>query len=167
MFCSGKHRLRLWRGIPGRCPPIINKRPCNYHFLPPFAPIFLFAHPTFLTSLRHWWEMAVLILQCHLRINSSDSVHLRNIGPTVLFIYSFIQAISIASLQVHYYSEALPTQHVHCAGISHRSAKGTVSEELAQDPYLAARAGVKPMTLRTKSVDSTKAPPTPHNYSEC
>ena len=36
----------------------------------------------------------------------------------------------------------------------------TVSEELVQGPYLAARAGVEPMTLRTKGVDS--APPLPH-----
>ena len=28
------------------------------------------------------------------------------------FIHSFIQTISIAPLQAHYYSEALPTQHV-------------------------------------------------------
>ena len=25
------------RGSPGTCPPIIEKRPCIYHFLPPFA----------------------------------------------------------------------------------------------------------------------------------
>ena len=31
--------------------------------------------------------------------------------------YSFIQAIYIAPLQVHYYSEALQTQHGYCAGI--------------------------------------------------
>jgi len=55
------------------------------------------------------------------------------------FNYSFIQAISIVLLQVHYYSEALPTQHGYCAGISCRSA--TVSEGPAQDPYVAARAG--------------------------
>jgi len=36
--------------------------------------------------------------------------------------YSFIQAISIARLQVHYYSEALPTQHGYCVGVSRRSA---------------------------------------------
>ena len=34
------------------------------------------------------------------------------------FIHSFIQANSIAPLQVHYYSEALPTQHGYCAGVS-------------------------------------------------
>src|SRR6218665_4136180 len=30
----------------------------------------------------------------------------------------FIQTISIAPLQVHFYSEALPTQHGYCAGVS-------------------------------------------------
>jgi len=42
---------------------------------------------------------------------------------TNLFIslHSFIQAISIAPLQVLHYSEALPTQHEYCAGISHQS----------------------------------------------
>src|SRR6218665_1267625 len=39
-------------------------------------------------------------------------------------IHSFIQTISIAHLQVHYYSEALPTQHRYCAGVSRRSATG-------------------------------------------
>src|SRR6218665_1547189 len=39
---------------------------------------------------------------------------------------SFIQTISIAPLQVNYYSEALPTQHeyTYCAGVSRRSATG-------------------------------------------
>src|SRR6218665_3418331 len=68
-------------------------------------------------------------------------------------IHSFIQTISIAPLQVHYYSEALSTQHGYSAGI--------VSKGLAQGPYVAARAGVEPMTLRIKGVDSTKAPPHP------
>ena len=39
--------------------------------------------------------------------------------------------------------------------------QATVSEGLSQGPYVAARAGVEPMTLRTKGVDSTNAPPTP------
>src|SRR6218665_3491760 len=42
--------------------------------------------------------------------------------------HSFIQSISTAPLQVHYYSEALPTQHGHCAGISRRSATGNNCE---------------------------------------
>jgi len=37
-------------------------------------------------------------------------------------IHSFIQAISIAPLQVHYYSKALLTHHGYCAGVSRRSA---------------------------------------------
>jgi len=38
-----------------------------------------------------------------------------------------------------------------------------VNEELAQGgPYVAARAGVEPMTLRTKGVETNNAPPTPH-----
>src|SRR6218665_3041461 len=36
--------------------------------------------------------------------------------------HSFIQTIYIAPLQVHFYSEALPTQHGYCAGVSRRSA---------------------------------------------
>ena len=36
--------------------------------------------------------------------------------------------------------------------------QATVSEGLAQGGYVAARAGVEPMALRTKGVDSTKAP---------
>jgi len=40
------------------------------------------------------------------------------------FIHSFIQTISIAPLQVHFYSEALLTQHGYCAGVSRRSASG-------------------------------------------
>ena len=36
--------------------------------------------------------------------------------------YSFILDISIAPLQVHDYSEVLPTQHGYCVGVSHQSA---------------------------------------------
>jgi len=40
-----------------------------------------------------------------------------------MIIYSFIRAISIAPLEVRYYSEALPTQHGYCGGASRRSAR--------------------------------------------
>jgi len=36
---------------------------------------------------------------------------------TVIAIHSFIQAISIAPFQIHYYSEALPTKRGYFAGI--------------------------------------------------
>jgi len=38
--------------------------------------------------------------------------------------FSFVQAISIAPLQVPYYSEVLPTQHGYCVGVSRLSATG-------------------------------------------
>src|SRR6218665_2076998 len=44
--------------------------------------------------------------------------------------------------------------------------QATVSEGLAQGPCVAARAGVEPTTLRTKGVDSTNAPHTPHTSSD-
>src|SRR6218665_2390046 len=74
----------------------------------------------------------------------------------------FIQAISIAPLAVHYYSEALPTQHGYCVGGSRRSA--TISCERRTSPthlQLAARAGFEPATNRTKGVESTNEPPRP------
>jgi len=41
----------------------------------------------------------------------------------VQFINSFtLLESTIAPLQVYYYSEALPTQHVYCVGVSRRSA---------------------------------------------
>src|SRR6218665_2345658 len=52
-------------------------------------------------------------------------------------------------------------QHGYCIELSRRSAQATVGKELAQGPYMAARAGVEPTTLRLKAIDSTKAPPCP------
>jgi len=58
-----------------------------------------------------------------------------------VFFYSFIQAISVAPLLVHYFSEALPTQHVYCAGVSCLGPQATASYGLAKGPYVAARTG--------------------------
>src|SRR6218665_3852986 len=41
------------------------------------------------------------------------------------------------------------------------NAQTTAGKGLAQGPYVAARAGVEPTTLRLKAIDSTKAPPCP------
>src|SRR6218665_2070397 len=72
---------------------------------------------------------------------------------------SLIQAISTAPLRVHYYcnSEALPAEHKYCVGVSRQ----TASEGLAQGPYVAARAGFEPTTLRTKGDAFTNEPPSP------
>ena len=66
-----------------------------------------------------------------------------------LSLYSFILDISIAPLQVHYYSEALPTQHTNTVLQFHAEAP-QASKGLVQGPCVAARAGFKPTTLRTK-----------------
>src|SRR6218665_2183954 len=76
------------------------------------------------------------------------------------FIHSFILAISIA--QVHYTTRKRSRlQHGYCIGFSRRSAQATVSKALAQGPYVVARAGVEPMTLRLRVIDLTNAPPRP------
>jgi len=74
-------------------------------------------------------------------------------------IYSFIQVISIAPLQVHYLLRGAPdTARI----LLHAEApQATVSEGFAQGPYVAARAGFKPTTLRTKGDESTNEPPLP------
>ena len=50
-------------------------------------------------------------------------------------IQSFIQAISIAPLQVYYFSDG------YCIRVSRRSATGNFERRLAQGPYVADRAG--------------------------
>src|SRR6218665_2895543 len=53
-------------------------------------------------------------------------------------------------------------QHGYYIGVSRRSAQATVGKGLAQGPYVVARAGVVPTTLRLKVIDSTNAPSTSH-----
>src|SRR6218665_3000685 len=47
----------------------------------------------------------------------------------------------------------------YCFGVSRRSAQATVGKELAQGPYVAARARVEPTTFRLKVIDSTNVNP--------
>src|SRR6218665_1317452 len=54
-------------------------------------------------------------------------------------------------------------KHGYYIGVSRRSAHATVSKGLAQDPYVAARAGVEPTSLRLKVIASANAPPRPTN----
>src|SRR6218665_1808829 len=74
---------------------------------------------------------------------------------SILLINSFIQAFSLAPLQVHYYSKALQTQHGYYVSEFHAEApQATVSEGLAKGPYVAARVGFEPTTIRMKGVES-------------
>ena len=59
-----------------------------------------------------------------------------------------LRGVSYHSTDTHY-----------CIGVSHRSAQAAVGKGLAQGPYVAARAGVEPTTLRLKVIASTNAPP--------
>src|SRR6218665_3913102 len=46
LFCSIIYAIGVdLGGCPGTCPPIIEKRLCIYHFLPPFAPQYLVCPP--------------------------------------------------------------------------------------------------------------------------
>ena len=86
-----------------------------------------------------------------------------------MYIHSFIYS-------GHFYStssspllliSAPDTARILCRSFTpKRHNCATVSEGLAQGPYVAARAGFEPTTLRTKGIDSTKAPtcPTYHMY---
>src|SRR6218665_914957 len=59
-----------------------------------------------------------------------------------------------------YHSEACSRLlHEYCIEVSRQNAQATVSEGLAQGPYMVARAGVEPMTLWLGVIDFTKAPP--------
>ena len=59
-------------------------------------------------------------------------------------------------------SEALPTTAIDTVSeFRRRSATSKLSEGLVQGPYVAARAGFKPMILGSKGIDSTNAPPRP------
>ena len=82
----------------------------------------------------------------------------------LMFIHSFIQAISIAPFQVHL--KSLLTQHGYCVEFHTEASQTTVSEGLAQGPYVAARAGFEPATLQTKGVEPTNEPPCPTCYIE-
>ena len=53
-------------------------------------------------------------------------------------------------------------QYRYCIRVSRRSVQATVGKGLAQGPYVTARVGVEPKTLRLKVIDSTKAPSRPN-----
>src|SRR6218665_3057477 len=80
------------------------------------------------------------------------------------FIHSFIHSFWLFLKRL---SKSTTTQrhsrlqHLYCIGVSRRSAQATVCKGFAQGPYVAARAGVEPTTLRLKVIHSTNVPPRP------
>jgi len=82
-----------------------------------------------------------------------------------LFIHSFTPEISIAPLQVHNYSEALPTQHIYFIRFSHRSVTGNCEWRTCPRSLRGCyRTGFDPMTLRTKGVESTNEQQAPQYF---
>src|SRR6218665_23614 len=69
-----------------------------------------------------------------------------------MIIHSFIQDISIAPLQAHYHSKALPHSTDTVSQCHVEAPPATESEGLAQGPYVA---GFEPATLPTKGAEST------------
>ena len=85
-----------------------------------------------------------------------------NLNLIACWQHSFIPDISIAPFQVHYYSEALPTTALLLCRSQHTEAlQATVSEGLAQGPYVAARLGFEPATFRMQATEPTTEPPCP------
>src|SRR6218665_2108159 len=80
-------------------------------------------------------------------------------------VHSFIPAISIVPFKSSTTQRRSRLQHGYCIGVSHPSAQATAGKGLAQCPYVVARAGVEPTTLRLKVIVSTKVPPRPTNSS--
>ena len=69
-------------------------------------------------------------------------------------IYSFTPDISIAPPQVYYYSEALPTTALIMCHSQHAEAQqATVSEGLAQGPYVSARVGFEQAAILAQSTE--------------
>jgi len=60
-FCLDE---RLWGGSPGTCPPIIEKRPCIYHFLPPFPQYCGLLTQSFWTSELNWKWLWCIYIKC-------------------------------------------------------------------------------------------------------
>src|SRR6218665_1994603 len=90
-------------------------------------------------------------------------------------LVSFNTLLIMIMMIDHIYSATLSTttqrcsrlQHRYCIGVSRQSAQATVSEKLAQGPYVAARARVEPTTLRLRVIDLTNAPPPPTLVFTC
>src|SRR6218665_3296701 len=92
----------------------------------------------------------------------------------MIFIHSFNPDISIAPLQVHNYSEALPATVINSVRVYatkryrqpytvyNNYILYSVSEGLTQGPWRGGyRMGFEPTTFRSKGIESTNVPPCP------
>ena len=121
-----KHFSSMIRGVVPSCSAI-------------HAPVMMNTEQKTIANNQYKWQFQILplpsqISEDHSKTNSSDDLltwhdkimigRMVRAGINGPLVHSFIQAISIAPLQVHYLSEVLPTQHGYCVWVSRRSATG-------------------------------------------
>src|SRR6218665_2439529 len=81
-------------------------------------------------------------------------------GTIVLYL-----SISIAFLTASAFQKcSRPHQLTLCRSLHAEVLQAAVSEGLVQGPYVPARAGFEPTTLRSQGIVSTNAPPRPTKY---
>src|SRR6218665_3688416 len=91
------------------------------------------------------------------------------LSNTILSVYHFVRAILSVPFCPLPFCPVTPrgapdTARILCRNFTPKRHRQLWAKDLPRGPYVAARAGVEPMTLRTKDVDSTKAPPRPTTY---
>ena len=79
----------------------------------------------------------------------------------VIIIHSFIQAISIAPLQDHYYSVMFPTQHGYCVRVTHQSATGNCEWRSYPRSLCVGYSGIRTRDPSNERRESTNQPPCP------
>src|SRR6218665_412724 len=83
----------------------------------------------------------------------------------ISLVHSFIQVISIAPLKSTTTQRRSRHNTVTVSEFRDETSQATASEGHTQGPYVAARAGFEPATVRTKGVESTNETPRPTNIN--
>src|SRR6218665_2731474 len=121
----------------------------EYACQPPFKLLYSHNFTFFQEQLSHW-----LLITLH------SFIH-RTLYCIVLYLSISIALLTASAFQKH----SRPQQLALCRSLHAKELQASASEGLAQALYVAARAGFEPMTLRSKGIDTTNAPPCPtHLY---
>src|SRR6218665_1284843 len=79
-------------------------------------------------------------------------------ADSLSLFHSFIRPFLLRPFKSSTTQRRSRLQHGYCIGVLRRRAQATAGKGLAQGPYVSARGGVEPTTLRLKVIDSTNAP---------
>ena len=97
------------------------------------------------------------------RRSPSRELNLQHLDRQCVVLYL---SISTALLTAYAFQKrSRPQQLTLCRILQVKALQAPASEGLAQGPYMAARAGFDPTTLRSKGIDSTNTPPRPTRHS--